>query len=61
MARGSAAAMRFCSALQKGYGCGRCNGQTIERLADKIAALSGALLVLGIVYWLMRERDDARA
>jgi hypothetical protein len=53
--------MRFCSALQKGYGCGRCNGQTIERLADKIAALSGALLVLGIVYWLMRERDDARA
>lgn len=29
--------------------------------SDKIAALSGALLVLGIVYWLMRERDDPRA
>lgn len=28
---------------------------------EKIAALSGALLVLGIVYWLMRERDDPRA
>jgi uncharacterized membrane protein (DUF373 family) len=25
----------------------------------KIVALAGALLVLGIVYWLMRERDDA--
>lgn len=29
--------------------------------SEKIAALSGALLVLGIVYWLMRERDDPRA
>ncbi len=24
----------------------------------KIAALAGALLALGVVYWLMRERDD---
>jgi uncharacterized membrane protein (DUF373 family) len=26
-----------------------------------IAALSGATLVLGIVYWLLRERDDRLA
>lgn len=26
----------------------------------KVAALSGAVLVLGVVYWLMRERDDYR-
>lgn len=26
--------------------------------ATEIAALSGALLALGSVYWLMRERDD---
>jgi uncharacterized membrane protein (DUF373 family) len=26
----------------------------------KLAALSGAVLVLGVVYWLMRERDDYR-
>ncbi|EAX47262.1 conserved hypothetical protein [Thermosinus carboxydivorans Nor1] len=24
----------------------------------KIAALSGAILALGVVYWLLRERDD---
>lgn len=28
---------------------------------SKIAALAGALLSLGIVYWLMRERDDSEA
>lgn len=27
----------------------------------KIAALAGATLALGIVYWLMRERDEAAA
>jgi uncharacterized membrane protein (DUF373 family) len=27
--------------------------------ATKIAALAGALLALGVVYWLIRERDDA--
>lgn len=26
--------------------------------ASKIAALAGATLVLGVVYWLLRERDD---
>lgn len=26
--------------------------------AASIAALAGATLVLGIVYWLLRERDD---
>jgi uncharacterized membrane protein (DUF373 family) len=26
-----------------------------------IAALAGALLALGVVYWLMRERDDIEA
>ncbi len=26
--------------------------------ADKIAALAGAVLALGIVYWTMRERDE---
>jgi uncharacterized membrane protein (DUF373 family) len=26
--------------------------------ADMVAALAGATLVLGIVYWLLRERDD---
>jgi uncharacterized membrane protein (DUF373 family) len=30
----------------------------IETSPAKIAALAGALLALGIVYWLMRERDD---
>lgn len=29
--------------------------------ASKIAALSAVLLVLGVVYWLMRERDDRLA
>jgi uncharacterized membrane protein (DUF373 family) len=29
--------------------------------AATIAALSGALVSLGAVYWLMRERDDPRA
>ncbi len=29
--------------------------------AATIAALAGAILVLGIVYWLMRERDDPRS
>jgi uncharacterized membrane protein (DUF373 family) len=28
---------------------------------SKVAALAGALLALGIVYWLMRERDDCEA
>ena len=27
----------------------------------KVAALSGAMLALGVVYWLMRERDDHSA
>lgn len=27
----------------------------------KVAALAGALLSLGVVYWLMRERDDCEA
>jgi uncharacterized membrane protein (DUF373 family) len=27
----------------------------------KIAALAGALLALGIVYWLVRDRDPAGA
>jgi len=26
--------------------------------ASTIAALAGATLVLGVVYWLLRERDD---
>ncbi|MFN4147993.1 MAG: phosphate-starvation-inducible PsiE family protein, partial [Rhodocyclaceae bacterium] len=26
--------------------------------ADKIAALAGAVLALGIVYWTIRERDE---
>ncbi|MBX9810439.1 MAG: phosphate-starvation-inducible PsiE family protein [Burkholderiales bacterium] len=30
----------------------------LEIGAPKIAALAGALLVLGIVYWLMQERED---
>jgi uncharacterized membrane protein (DUF373 family) len=29
--------------------------------ASTIAALAGATLVLGAVYWLLRERDDRRA
>ena len=29
--------------------------------ASTIAALAGAALALGVVYWLMRERDDRRA
>jgi uncharacterized membrane protein (DUF373 family) len=29
-----------------------------ETPPDRIAALSGAVLALGIVYWLMRERDQ---
>jgi uncharacterized membrane protein (DUF373 family) len=28
--------------------------------ASTIAALAGATLVLGIVYWLLRDRDDRR-
>ncbi|SNS99081.1 Uncharacterized membrane protein, DUF373 family [Noviherbaspirillum humi] len=28
---------------------------------EKVAALAGALLALGAVYWLMRERDDCEA
>ena len=31
---------------------------TSHTSAATIAALSGAILVLGLVYWLMRERDD---
>lgn len=33
----------------------------VDAGAGKIAALALALLSLGIVYWLMRERDDNRA
>jgi uncharacterized membrane protein (DUF373 family) len=29
-----------------------------ETSPAKVAALSGAVLALGLVYWLMRERDD---
>jgi uncharacterized membrane protein (DUF373 family) len=29
--------------------------------ASTIAALAGATLVLGLVYWLLRERDDRLA
>lgn len=29
--------------------------------SDKIAALAGASLALGITYWLLRERDDRQA
>lgn len=29
-----------------------------ETPPDRIAALSGAVLALGIVYWLMRKRDQ---
>jgi uncharacterized membrane protein (DUF373 family) len=29
--------------------------------ASTIAALAGATLVLGVVYWLLRERDDRLA
>ncbi len=29
--------------------------------AGKIAALAGAMLVLGLIYWLIRERDDHEA
>jgi len=32
-----------------------------ETSPGKIAALAGATLALGIVYWLMRERDEAAA
>jgi uncharacterized membrane protein (DUF373 family) len=32
-----------------------------EASPGKIAALAGATLALGIVYWLMRERDEAAA
>ena len=31
---------------------------TAKTGAGTIAALAGALLALGVVYWLMRERDD---
>ncbi|BBL70074.1 hypothetical protein MoryE10_06800 [Methylogaea oryzae] len=30
----------------------------LETSPGKIAALAGALLALGVVYWLLRERDD---
>lgn len=30
----------------------------METSPGKIAALAGALLALGVVYWLLRERDD---
>ncbi len=30
----------------------------MSRGAATIAALVGATLVLGVVYWLLRERDD---
>jgi uncharacterized membrane protein (DUF373 family) len=29
--------------------------------ASTIAALAGTTLVLGVVYWLLRERDDRAA
>lgn len=32
-----------------------------ETSPAKVAALAGALLALGVVYWLMRERDDREA
>lgn len=32
-----------------------------EATPAKIAALSGAALALGVVYWLLRERDDRQA
>ena len=32
-----------------------------ETSPAKIAALSGAALALGVVYWLLRERDDRQA
>jgi uncharacterized membrane protein (DUF373 family) len=31
----------------------------LETTPAKIAALAGATLALGLVYWLLRERDDA--
>lgn len=31
----------------------------IETTSARIAALAGATLALGLVYWLLRERDDA--
>ncbi|MFL6672772.1 MAG: phosphate-starvation-inducible PsiE family protein [Massilia sp.] len=33
----------------------------VETSPAKIAALAGALLSLGLVYWMMRERDDSDA
>lgn len=30
----------------------------VDATPGKIAALAGALLALGLVYWLLRERDD---
>lgn len=33
----------------------------IDDSPGKIAALASALLALGVVYWLMRERDDSKA
>lgn len=33
----------------------------LEAAPAKVAALSGAVLALGAVYWLMRERDDRQA
>lgn len=33
----------------------------METSPSKIAALAGALLALGVVYWLLRERDDREA
>jgi uncharacterized membrane protein (DUF373 family) len=33
----------------------------VDASPAKIAALAGALLTLGIVYWLLRERDDHAA
>nr|WP_234485028.1 phosphate-starvation-inducible PsiE family protein [Noviherbaspirillum pedocola] len=33
----------------------------VDASPAKIAALAGALLALGVVYWLLRERDDHAA
>lgn len=33
----------------------------VDTSPSKIAALAGAILALGLVYWLLRERDDQKA